>query len=135
MFLDRDGLWLLLHIFTQIREVPKDGVDAVGEMGGTGANSLGVVLAIANHLGMVDGGELGIPLASDVGIEKERGFDEVGTRLRDMLSFGLGRTALVRSGDHTSPLAKAVDIGKAVDSVNEGPVHGCAGLPDTINGC
>ena len=54
-------------------------------MGSAGAHSLGMVLAFVDHLVIVDGGDLGIPLAGDAGIE-------VSVLLECLGLFGPGRT-------------------------------------------
>jgi hypothetical protein len=46
----------------------QDDIDAIQQVGGTSTDGLQVMLAALHYLSVVDGGDLGIPAAGDLGI-------------------------------------------------------------------
>ena len=131
--IDRDRITVQVTKLERTLLLEQD-VDAIGKMGSNSANSLGVVLAIMNHLPKVDVGQLNVPLTSDIGIEKECGADDARASLSDTAAFGLMVTALVRARDKASPAAKALDFRKAVNRVNERMIDGGTVDANAVNG-
>ena len=72
----------------------QNGIDAAGKMGGAGTDGLSVVFAILDHLFVIDGGQLHIPLASDFGIDVQGCFDEVRASVGHRKPLGLALAAL-----------------------------------------
>ena len=77
-FVDRLVLFIAQLKGTLLGE---NGVDTTGQMGSSGADGLGMMFTVVDHLLVVDGGELDIPLAHDVGVEIEGGFNQIGACL------------------------------------------------------
>lgn len=71
---------------------------------------------------MVDGGDLYIPLAGDLSVEVQGGFDEVRASMGDRKTFGLTVATLVTGRNKATPVAKLIHGGKALNILNEGAV-------------
>ena len=48
--------------------IAQESADAIEKMGGTATDGLGVVFAFVDHLIIVDGGDLGVPLPGDFSV-------------------------------------------------------------------
>jgi hypothetical protein len=68
-----------VHIPQFIRSViAQDGVNPGEQVGSAGTGSLEMMFAMVQHLPVVEGGDLGIPVTSNPSIEKGSGLDQVG---------------------------------------------------------
>lgn len=53
----------------------QNDVDAIQQVGGTSTDRLQVMFAALHHMDVVDGGNLGIPAAGDLGVQEGGGLD------------------------------------------------------------
>jgi hypothetical protein len=105
----------------------ENGKDAAGQVGSTGTDSMMMMLAMVDHLVVIDSRQLHISEPADMSVEIEGGFDEIGTGFGQGEALGFAFTTLVGGRNDATPLTECGHRVKTVDSLDEGNVGGGTG--------
>ncbi len=129
------GHWCAIHaaqfvglILSQHSQHP------VQEVGGAGTQGLVVVLALVYHLVVVDGGDLRVPLASDIGMEVGILLDQIGASLGDVQALGFTIRTLAAVGNQAVPAPELPRRAKALRVLDEAGIHRRAVLAHALEG-
>jgi hypothetical protein len=103
-------------------------------MSSAGADSLKEVFAFVDHLVVVNGSDLRVVGACDLGVEESSAFEEIRASLGNRKAAGTSLTGLVAGGDEARPGEEVVDRGETLDVADEGDEDSGAVLGDAGDG-